>query len=130
MDRQKRGKNVRLQPGKYSIWLGEASKLEDELAILQSLVQEILTGNIELEVSFVSSAEKNWIGNITSQTPRASFNPFMLTVYTSGTTGEPKRTQIDLKSRARKVTQRSHRKWLLCYPLGRWASFFLSFCTR
>jgi acyl-coenzyme A synthetase/AMP-(fatty) acid ligase len=119
------GEEIGFRAGKYSIWLGDISKLEKELEILQELVQEVLAGNIELEVSFTSGQQENWVGNVFTQNPSATFNPFMLTVFTSGTTGEPKKIQVDLRTRVRKVFELSQRKWLLCYPLGRWASFAL-----
>ena len=110
-------------PGKYKVWVGSTEELKVEVHSLEILLQHVLKGEVEAEISFVTGKEENWIGNIFHQTPFRPHVPYGLTVYSSGTTGQPKPIKIDIRRRIRNTKRIEERVWLLCYPPGRWASF-------
>jgi acyl-coenzyme A synthetase/AMP-(fatty) acid ligase len=110
-------------PGRYSTWIGKANEVRNETNALRGLLRQIANGEVEAEISMIPGSDENWIVNLANLRPDYPFTPYALTVFTSGTTGEPKPISIDIRERIRKSKRDVGRIWLLCYPLGRWSSF-------
>lgn len=108
----------KIPPGTYRVKVGKNPR--EEILKYMQLLTALKHQEIDLIVTNYENSSAHWIGVEQMKPESQKFQGGVLTLLTSGSTGQPK--QISRRIAPDNYGRESRRRnWVLCYPLDRWS---------
>lgn len=111
-------KESKILSGTYHVRVG-ANPRQEVISLLE-LLAALHRQEIDLIVTSDRDSKAQWLGDGNLHPEALEFTGGLLTLSTSGTTGQPKRVTRHISAKVEKRGT-SERNWVLCYPLDRWS---------